>query len=720
MTDTLSPPPFDHGAPGLDDCDREPIHTPGSIQPHGLLVLVDAASQTIRYVAGDIEGRLGVHEWEGQPLAALLPETVRNVLAEAALSTMPTYLGRMSASGGETFDISAHMAEGFIAIELEPAPERAATPATMLAGLEAASLAFERSVSLRALCERAALEFARLTGFERVMVYRFLDDEAGVVVAETLAPGVEGFLNHHFPGSDIPRQARALYVRNLVRVIPDSRYRPEPLRPGWSEAEPLDMSDCALRSVSPIHLQYLANMGVGASASISIVKDGLLWGLIACHHGAPRLIPYDVRIACRALAGGLARQIRAREDADAYRERIRLRGIEDDILAGLAVDRPLDETVAEQLPYLQRMMDADGVAVFRSGHIATAGETPSESELREAVGWVVDRAILEPLATDRWAEDDPRAAPMRERASGLLAATVSVDEPFLLMWFRAEQLQVVNWAGNPHKAAAGAGPLTPRASFDAWAETVNGRARPWSIAQVEAASRLQAALLEARHGRRLRDLNARLAESLADRESLLQQKDFLLKEVNHRVQNSLQLVASFLALQGRASEDEAVRVQLEEARRRLNAVALVHRRLYRADQMESVDLARYLEELSVEMLSSMGPDWSRQVSLDLAPITLSTDRAVTVGLVATELVINANKYAYGGEAGPVDIRLEHAGPAFRLVVADRGRGRHKPGQGFGTRMMTAMVSQLGGRIEYLDNDPGLRAVITAPIDLPRS
>lgn len=719
MTDTLLPPPFDHGAPGLDACDREPIHIPGSIQPHGLLVLADVSGQTIRYVAGDIEGRLGVSEWQGQPLAVLLPETLRSTLAETAVGPTPAYLGRMSATGGEQFDVSVHAVQGLLAFELEPAPEKVVTSAAMLAGLEAAGLAFERSISLRALCERAALEYARLTGFDRVMIYRFLDDETGVVVAEALGEGVEGFLNHHFPGSDIPRQARALYVRNLVRVIPDSRYRPQPLRPGWSEAEPLDMSDCALRSVSPVHLKYLANMGVAASASISIVKDGVLWGLIACHHSTPRTLPYDVRIACRALAGGLARQIKAREDAEAYRERIRLRGFEDDILAGLGVERSLDETVAEQLPYLQRMMDADGVAIYRSGHLATAGETPNESDLREAVGWIVDRAVVEPVASDRWAEDDARAAPLRERASGLLAVTISADEPFVLMWFRAEQLQVVNWAGNPHKDGAAAGPLTPRASFDAWAETVQGRSRPWSLAQVEAASRLRAALLEARHGRRLRDLNSRLAETLSDRESLLQQKDFLLKEVNHRVQNSLQLVGSFLSLQGRASEDAAVREQLDEARRRLNAVALVHRRLYRADQMESVDLARYLEELSGEMLASMGPEWSEQVSLDLAPISLATDRAVTVGLVATELVINANKYAYGGGAGPVDIRLEAAGGSFRLIVADRGRGRGSPGQGFGTRMMTAMVSQLGGRIEYLDNDPGLRAVVTAPVDLSR-
>jgi light-regulated signal transduction histidine kinase (bacteriophytochrome) len=194
-----------------------------------------------------------------------------------------------------------------------------------LAGLDAAGSSFERAVDLRELCDRAAAAFRELTGFDRVMIYRFLDDDSGVVLAEARSAELGSFLNHHFPASDIPAQARSLYVRSRVRVIPDVGYEPAPLRPPGAACSRLDLGDIALRSVSPVHIQYLKNMGVAASASISIVKDGVLWGLIACHHHAPRQISYETRMTCRTLAGGLARQIRAKEEAGTYRKRSRSR-----------------------------------------------------------------------------------------------------------------------------------------------------------------------------------------------------------------------------------------------------------------------------------------------------------------------------------------------------------------------------------------------------------
>jgi light-regulated signal transduction histidine kinase (bacteriophytochrome) len=461
----------------------------------------------------------------------------------------------------------------------------------------------------------------------------------------------------------------------------------------------------------------MKNMAVGASASVSIVKDGVLWGLIACHHAEPRLLTYDQRAGCRALAGGLARQIKAKEEAEAYRERLRLRGFEDEVVAGLSARATLDEALREALPEVRRMLGADGAAVLRGPELITAGETPKETEVRDLAAWALASTGGDPIVSERLAEIYPPAEAFADKAAGLLVSVVSAEEPFLVLWFRAEQVEVVNWAGNPHKAAElrPGEVLTPRASFEAWSEAVRGRARRWTLAEVEIAARLRQALLDARQTRRLKELNARLSETLKDKEALLEQKELLLREVNHRIQNSLQLVSSFLGLQARASDDQALKDSFEEARRRLSAVALVHRRLYRADQIENVDLARYLEELCGEMQDSMGPEWVGRLRLNIAPVLIPTDRAVTLGLVLTELVINANKYAYDGAPGPIEITLEELGSRFRLIVADHGRGKHEPRQGFGTRMMTAMVNQLGGTLDYNDNKPGLRAVLTAQV-----
>ena len=704
----------------LTNCDREPIHIPGSIQPHGVMLVVERNSLAVSYAAGDVEGRLGARQWQGRSLGQVIGDDLaRRVGRMSDSGGAGGFVGQLHVKGGESFDISAHLSGDWLIVELEPSPSDPRPASAVLGDLSNAGAAFERASNLKSLCERAAIEFRKLTGFDRVMIYQFLDDTAGAVLAEDKVPELPSFLNHHFPGSDIPRQARALYVRNLSRAIPDVRFTPAPLRPAWREAAPLDMSDSVLRSVSPIHMQYMQNMGIAASASISIVKDGVLWGLIACHNRTPRLLGYDVRIACSSLAGGLSRQIKAKEEAELYRERIRLRRFEDTLVAALSSEASFDEALADHMPELARMLVSDGAAALRGEVLNLQGVTPPAKDVRRLAAWVMERGAVEPVVTETLSDRFPAAAAYQDKASGMLAVVIAAEEPFVMMWFRAEKVQVVEWAGNPHKAAdlKPGETLSPRASFEAWRETVRGRSAAWSLPEVEAALRLKQAILELRRRERTLALNRTLTEALAAKDALIEQKEYLLREVNHRVQNSLQLVSAFLELQSRALDEPRVKAPFDEARRRLTAVAMVHRRLYSGDQIEMVDMARYLEELVGEMLATMDPEWRGHIKLDLAPVMMGTDRAVTLGLVLTELVINANKYAYAGAPGPLEIGLEQSRNTLRLIVADQGGGKHTQGAGFGTRMMKAMVSQLSGELDYQDNKPGLRAVVTAPIVL---
>lgn len=712
----------EHTLPDIDltVCDREPIHIPGSIQPHGVMLIADPETLTVTHAAGEVETHLGRSDWLGQTLEVLLGTRAAEEAARIVSQKTRGFLARLAPPfAAKSFDAALHLASGRLVIELEPTFGDAVSSA-LLPEIEAAASAFEKTPDLFALCQAAAAEFRRLTGYGRVMIYRFLDDDAGVVIGESLAEGEHSFFNHHFPASDIPKQARALYVRNLVRVIPDVHYVPAQIRPELAAHE-LDMSDCFLRSVSPVHLQYMKNMGVGASASISIVKDGVLWGLIACHNAVPLAINADVRAACRALAGGLARQIKAREETDAYRERVRLRGFEDDIVALLSREGSLDTAISNHIGEMMRMLGSDGVAVMRGQDLICGGRCPPESALRKLAFWALERSTDTVFATDRLPEHYELPEDDRAVAAGLLAITLSASEPWIVMWFRAEVVEVVNWAGNPHKnmTEGPEGTLNPRASFDAWTETVRGRARRWTLPEVEAAGRLRVAVTSVWQNRRMRDLNRQLMNTLDEKDLLLQQKEFLIGEVNHRVQNSLQLVSSFLALQARASDDPKLNSAIDEARRRLSAVSLVHRRLYRADQLEAVDAARYADELLTDLVSSMGQEWEPHVVRDLQPVMLPTDRAVGLGLVLTELVINANKYAYGGAAGPLRVTLVEDRNTFRLIVEDKGVGRVGSRRGFGTRMMDALVNQLAGKLDYEDNNPGTLAVLTAPIEIPR-
>ncbi len=696
----------------LTACDREPIHVPGAIQPHGLLLIAAAdGAHEILGGAGAIEERLAV-DWLGRPAADVLGCAIAPLIQALLPGGPDGAMVPFVAGMGETFVPTLHRAGRHLLIELEPVATAAATATSMLTWLDAMAGGFERAADLSALYDRAARAFRTLTGFDRVMISRFLDDDAGCVVAEDREPSLHSFLNHHFPASDIPRQARALYVRNRTRSIPDAAHIPQPIRPAALAG--IDLSDVSLRSVSPIHVDYLHNMGVQASASISIVKDGLLWGLVACHHMTPRLLPPDVRSAAATLASGLARQIRAKQEAAAYRERLSLRATEDSVVPKLQNDVPLTEIVGVVKGDLRAMLGADGFAMVTRTTIETDGLCPPPAVLAMLARWAQARGG-EPVATHELDTMLPAMAEHRALASGVIAVPLG-DEDATLLWLRAERITEVEWAGNPHKAVALAPGerLTPRASFETWSETVRGRSRRWSLEEIEAAHRLRRRFQEARTSQQLRTLNRDLNRILVEKDALIAQKDVLMKEVNHRVQNSLQLVASFLRLQAKTAGDGAVADHLAEAQARLAAVALVHRRLYRDDQVESVDLARYVDELIADMKTSLGADWGAQMRLDLAPVLVPTDRAVNIGLILTELVINATKYAYGGGAGPLLIALEQHGTLLRLIVADEGRGKGQ-GEGFGSRMMAAMVQRLGGDIDYLDNAPGVRAIMTAPI-----
>ncbi len=697
---------FDPSA--ITECDREPIHIPGAIQPHGLLLVVDAAGQVIGG-AGDIETRLAA-EWRGRNLAELIGEP--EVAALLAGDMVTNLRGR-----DETFTATAHRVAPYLLVELEPVSAASLPAPLLLSRLSRAGDALGQTSSLREVCERAATAFRTLTGFDRVMIYRFLDDGTGVVMAEAAAPGLGSFLNHHFPASDVPKQARALYIRNRVRVIPDVGYTPAPLRSAATSLRELDLSDAALRSVSPIHVQYLRNMGVAASASVSIVKDELLWGLVACHNATPRQLPYDIRLACEALAGGLARQVRAKDEAEYYRERIRLRASEDIVLARLGPERSLDSLLSTAGEELVHMMRAGGFAAVRGGEMLRVGTTPDPAGLAALADWLDARTLAQPFATDALPAAFPPAEAFQAIGSGVLAARVAGDVPIFLMWFRPETLEEVKWAGDPHKdtALAPGEMLTPRASFESWGQQVRGRSRAWALGDVESAGRLARSIFDLRQFHRVQALNQELQASNAENEQLLRQKDLLMREVGHRVQNSLQLVSAFLAMQGRGADEPGVRAQLDEARNRISAVALVHRRLYADERVETVDLGRYLEDLVAELKSSMDDAWRAHITLDAAPVLISADRAVHVGLVLTELVINANKYAYGGAAGPISIGLEQHRASFRLIVADHGKGRTDARSGFGSRMLAAMVERLGGTLQETDNNPGLRIILAAPI-----
>lgn len=477
-------------ATDADQCAREAIHLPGTIQPHGVLLVLDPADLRVLQASANAAQALALEVEPGQALPAGHP--VADGLVRAFREADPAQPWISARIPGASTCWSLHGrrgAQGWV-VDLEAGT--AAEPGlqdVLYPGIRAFVDRIETTREVRTLCELAALEVRRLTGFNRVMVYRFSPEWHGTVVAEDGDGSLPSYLDLRFPASDIPAQARALYLRTRLRLIPDARYTPVPVLPALSplDGQPLDLSDSALRSVSPVHLEYMRNMGTAASMSISILVDGQLWGLISCHHATPHLLGPQLRGSCDFIGQLLAMQIGARERGAHADERLALKDVEAELLARVSWSSNVQNGLSENLAAWLALTRASGAAIVQDGAVTTAGRTPDEAQLCRLAEWLRERAGDEVFATDRLGELLPELAGQADVASGLLAVPISALHAHYILWFRPEMVHTVRWGGAPTKIEAPDGSLHPRQSFAQWAEEVRGRAEPWSRAEIEAA-----------------------------------------------------------------------------------------------------------------------------------------------------------------------------------------------------------------------------------------
>jgi chemotaxis family two-component system sensor kinase Cph1 len=511
----------------LENCAREPIHIPGSIQPRGVLLVAQEPELRIIQVSANLETVLGVSSADvlGGPLAAVVGAEPAEVLARSASGfgdlreRNPVELDVVVAGAPVAFDAILHRETGgLLLIELEPAsgPRPFSFPNTYLAVRGTVS-ELNRATTLGELYEITARAVRELTGFDRVMVYRYDVDYNGEVVAEAKRDDLNSFLGLHYPASDIPAQARALYEKNWIRLISDVGYVPSPLMPVDNPAtgQPMDLTHATLRSVSPIHIEYLKNMGVGASMSISLLRDGKLWGLIACHHYSGQHVPpYSTRTAAEFLGSTLSLRLIDRVEDDELRARLAGQAV----LASLssALQNDADELSTSLLgpPGLLDLVAADGVALNIDGHNLSLGTVPEPAQLEEVAAWLTaqDSGVV---ATDCISRSAPALGLDPERTSGLLA--LSLREGQYVIWFRTEARHAVDWGGDPRNKAIAVQEghqvrLSPRKSFERWREVVSDRSLPWMDDERADATTLRQRLVEVLYARAEREM--RLAETL--------------------------------------------------------------------------------------------------------------------------------------------------------------------------------------------------------------
>jgi light-regulated signal transduction histidine kinase (bacteriophytochrome) len=498
------------GQADLTNCERELIHLAGSIQPHGIFLAVEEQQFHILQTSANAHAvvQRDAQALLGQPVASLggdLEATLRDLARSGPLNAPVPLRCTLEAGGGlREFEGTVHRVDGgVLLVEVEPflVPERISLGAgQLLSHVDTSVQLFSAASTIGVLADAIVRRFRDLIGYDRVMVYRFDPDGHGKIIAEARNPRLDSLLGHHYPATDIPQRARELYMRTRLRVLVDVHYEAAALVPRRlpGSDDELDMSLCHLRSMSPLHLQYLKNMGVKATLVVSLVREGRLWGLIACHHYSPRNLAFGVRTAAELLAEVITTRISAIENYAHAQVAIQVRRLEQRLIEATSTEGDWRLALFRNPHTLLKPVDATGAVLFFEDDIQTSGEVPSTPELRALLQWVHGQDHDGLFSCSAVARANPALESLTPTASGVLAVRLSSACPDYLMWFRKEQLLTVTWAGDPTKPVSGNDPLelSPRRSFAAWSEIVQGTALPWSSGETALARAFGASLVD--------------------------------------------------------------------------------------------------------------------------------------------------------------------------------------------------------------------------------
>lgn len=461
----------------LNECDKEPIHIPSAIQPHGFFLAVDINSMTIIAASSNISlfFAFSTQQILSQPLYTFFPFLFQ-WLQEEKHAAKP--LPKIFTIESFQYIFSIHRNNMTLILEAEPALNADLFPDTLAQSLVNETIGLTKASSINELCQQGALALQRLSGFGRVMSYRFDENFNGWVNAEANTTPMESYLNHHFPAGDIPAQARELYRTNLIRYIPNAAYVPVPLQSIVSE--PINMSQSTLRSVSPIHLEYLRNMDVASSMSLSIIVDGKLWGLFACHHPSPLVLAYTIRYYCEMFIGLFNALIQEKLSNESSQLFFRLKNrysVLKEAFQTLTDQSDLHTAFTSLGSSWLEAMESDGVCLLQNYECTVFGTVPPNSYIREL------SSLIDPLhEKDLFVSHSLGDILLTGSISGVLSLIISHNPRTEIIWFRREWVKILKWAGNPDKATLidQSQRISPRKSFETFTIEQRGKSIPWT------------------------------------------------------------------------------------------------------------------------------------------------------------------------------------------------------------------------------------------------
>ena len=482
-------------------CGRVPLHQTNMIQPHGVLLVVNNLDGRIIQASENAEEVFGINvrQLVSQEFSRLIEkqeaEALKKAVRSARIEKIPFYF---SISGNFFFSTLKSVEDYFI-IEIEKQKRPVTAPdsfAVLYQELKSVMRDMEGMATLEETCRMALNELKKISGFDKIMIYRFDQEWNGDVIAEIREDSMESYLGLKFPASDIPKQARELYQRTAYRLIPNRNYEPVQLYPVLNPITNafIDLSDSNLRSVAGVHLEYLSNMGVVASMSTRIMVKGKLWGLIACHHRTPKYLSFENCTLFELLSMLISTKIATVEDAQLYTWQNNSQQLYTGLLESVYRENDLVASFQLHQEELSALLHADGLALLFNGRLETTGSTPGQEEIRDLVFWLQTRDQEELYQQTHLSQVYEPAAAYADMASGILALPIQAAKGNYLLAFRREAKQTVNWGGNPAEAVqftADKKTYHPRASFRIWQEKLEQTSLPWDAGQLQLASQFK-------------------------------------------------------------------------------------------------------------------------------------------------------------------------------------------------------------------------------------
>lgn len=673
----------------ITNCEDEPIHVPGSIQPHGFLLGVKRESSKIIYCSENCS------DYFGLSLQEILDKPLDTILLKDEVISFDTYFNSgeneiarpfIFTIKGKGYNTSAHISNDCIVLEFEPFSDALLDLPDLYIQTKRFSYYTERADNLKMLCQDIADETKSITGYDRIMIYRFDGQYNGEVFAESKNDNLEPFLGLHYPHTDIPAQARALYMSNKLRILSDVNYKLVPLY-GLSnsnaQTNTLDLSMSTLRSFSPIHVQYLQNMGVGATLAISLIHKGKLWGMIVGHHYSVRHIPYFTRLAAHLQAVFLSSQIDVRQIADEF-EYVKYTDKKIDKLHEQLAKPESDMTEKGNLLLLKDLINSDGLIVYYNKKIFGEGLLPNDEHIEHLLKWLQPKFVNGSYKSSELVNEYPKANSFVSDIAGIYALSLGKNSENCIVWTLKEKVKEVNWAGNPDKAVMKneeTSVLAPRNSFAIWTQSIKNQSREWRQVEKDAALEICAIVQRQLHLKDLKEEEVRyqtLNEKLQKANDELSNMNWISTHDLKEPLRKIQIYASIILEKDISVIPESVkntisRMQSSAGRMQMLIEDLLSytKVINSEDRLKEVDLNEVLEEVKDELKETL-EEKDGQILVTNLPIILGVKFQIRQLFV--NLISNAIKFAKENETPIIKIDYKKT---VRPLITHEEKGRNR-------------------------------------------